>query len=796
MRPRVIVATSLVLSVSAASGAGLRYGGAALELRVGVAVVSQAGTWCDNFDGVIAPLAVFCDDFDRYCPPPNDPCPQSPLYDNYFRNAWPTTSWSYHNSQNQVCGNNLIGTNVQSQLTTAYQGGRVVNGGDEAGTLGQSSRFMTAGIRAKFGNQYDRVLGTDAAPLVLEFDMSSGIQSAAGLDISNGFVELALEEHALTKQEYLALGYDPEVSPTDYIKVGGIETGTCISCRGECAAMLAARGMPDDDRAPHHAWPTICQSYDARLPGSLCPDPANPNGPGIPCPPPYCPQTPPDKLHKTLAIGALAMLDPNPCHCENPVKPDISHCGPGNTCNTATGFCSTVGGSSRPCTSDADCPKEMQEYTNHTMTNKHLSFFDGWKWRILSSKIFDPVEGIPGVVGSGDFLLGDKIDHVVFIIKTNTVRIEHWNAQNRSQWVPYAGSICTPDLQVNDTIAGGITITNPGSGYTSAPAVTIGPPGPNGRQATAVATVNDGAVTAITITDVGMGYSSAPVITIAPPSAGTQATATATLGGAAHYEPALYSWADNIPRKFLGAFNTIRLGNPSSCRLCSVDLVNAGGDYANCAPGSWNGTDYECTEFNQNWGSGATWCKRMSGINGCYGTNIDDGSNFVHFDTLVLKGGTADAAVGACCSPADGACTVTTEEGCALLGGAYAGGGGTCQPDTCIGACCQGSRVCTDTFIHQCAGRFRGPGTSCATGECPCHTPFADFDEDGDADMDDFGGFQRCVTGYGNLVAGCECFNRDNDTDVDAADFAAFAACVTGPSVPLDVQNPPPGCVP
>jgi len=109
--------------------------------------------------------------------------------------------------------------------------------------------------------------------------MASGIQSAAGLQLSDGFVELAMEEHTMTKQEFLALGYDPEVSPADYIKVGGVESGTCTSCRGECAAMLAARGMPDDGRAPHHAWPTVCQSYDARVQGSLCPDPANPTGP-------------------------------------------------------------------------------------------------------------------------------------------------------------------------------------------------------------------------------------------------------------------------------------------------------------------------------------------------------------------------------------------------------------------------------------------------------------------------------------------------------------------------------------
>jgi hypothetical protein len=49
-----------------------------------------------------------------------------------------------------------------------------------------------------------------------------------------------------------------------------------------------------------------------------------------------------------------------------------------------------------------------------------------------------------------------------------------------------------------------------------------------GKQATAVAQVVAGEVTGITITDPGFGYSSAPTVTIA--GAGTLATATATLG--------------------------------------------------------------------------------------------------------------------------------------------------------------------------------------------------------------------------------------------------------------------------
>ncbi len=71
-----------------------------------------------------------------------------------------------------------------------------------------------------------------------------------------------------------------------------------------------------------------------------------------------------------------------------------------------------------------------------------------------------------------------------------------------------------------------ITIGSGGSGYTSAPPVTISSGGGSG--ATATATVSGGAVTAITITNPGSGYTSAPTVSFGGPGSG--ATAAATLG--------------------------------------------------------------------------------------------------------------------------------------------------------------------------------------------------------------------------------------------------------------------------
>lgn len=78
-----------------------------------------------------------------------------------------------------------------------------------------------------------------------------------------------------------------------------------------------------------------------------------------------------------------------------------------------------------------------------------------------------------------------------------------------------------------------ITLTNPGSGYTSAPTVTItgGNPGPSGHPALAACTVGNGAVLSITVTNGGSGYTSAPTVSFTGGGSGSGATATSVVGG-------------------------------------------------------------------------------------------------------------------------------------------------------------------------------------------------------------------------------------------------------------------------
>ena len=83
---------------------------------------------------------------------------------------------------------------------------------------------------------------------------------------------------------------------------------------------------------------------------------------------------------------------------------------------------------------------------------------------------------------------------------------------------------------------GVIGITNPGSGYVSAPAVTISAPNDtNGVQATAVSTITTGSggIASINITSGGSGYTFVPNVIIGAPdqTGGTQAQAFATISG-------------------------------------------------------------------------------------------------------------------------------------------------------------------------------------------------------------------------------------------------------------------------
>jgi len=124
------------------------------------------------------------------------------------------------------------------------------------------------------------------------------------------------------------------------------------------------------------------------------------------------------------------------------------------------------------------------------------------------------------------------------------------------------------------------------------------------------------------------------------------------------------------------------------------------------------------------------------------------------------------------------------------------------------GACCLVDGSCNDGVVESVCnaqnGTWKDEDSTCATVTC-CPKPWADIDFDGDVDQTDFAMWQRCFSGSGqDAVSECECYDRDDDTgaqeggdgDVDVDDFAWFANCFMGPTVWLDPDDPPPGCIP
>jgi len=169
-----------------------------------------------------------------------------------------------------------------------------------------------------------------------------------------------------------------------------------------------------------------------------------------------------------------------------------------------------------------------------------------------------------------------------------------------AEHIPVRKLTGAPEFDVNGELDT-ITVTAPGSGYTSAPAAVITG---DGIGATAEVTVVAGEVTAITITNAGSGYTFAFISLVG--GGGTGATASISLGDV----DALPSLQTNVE------------GSAVSGTLDRIDIVTTGQDYiagdAKCVV-EGDGSGAECTIFVApgtgailgveitNPGSGYTW---------------------------------------------------------------------------------------------------------------------------------------------------------------------------------------------
>jgi hypothetical protein len=85
-------------------------------------------------------------------------------------------------------------------------------------------------------------------------------------------------------------------------------------------------------------------------------------------------------------------------------------------------------------------------------------------------------------------------------------------------------------------------------------------------------------------------------------------------------------------------------------------------------------------------------------------------------------------------------------------------------------------------FAHDAVPNYASAATASAKIQC------ADFDLDSDVDQDDFGVFQRCLSGDGmGFSEDCAPADLSGDGDVDIEDFGLFWPCMAG-------ADNPPGC--
>lgn len=109
-----------------------------------------------------------------------------------------------------------------------------------------------------------------------------------------------------------------------------------------------------------------------------------------------------------------------------------------------------------------------------------------------------------------------------FLSYTNNLLVVRADASNLKN------AVTTPSGSIS-----GITLDNAGSGYTTAPTVTIDPSDNDGEDATATAALSatNGEVISVAVSNGGDGYTVAPTITISDPAAqgGVAATATASV---------------------------------------------------------------------------------------------------------------------------------------------------------------------------------------------------------------------------------------------------------------------------
>lgn len=133
-----------------------------------------------------------------------------------------------------------------------------------------------------------------------------------------------------------------------------------------------------------------------------------------------------------------------------------------------------------------------------------------------------------------------------------------------------------------------IAVTAGGSGYSSAPTVTLSAPGGSGTQATAIAIVAGGAVTGFFVTNPGSGYASAPTVTLAG-GGGAGAAGTASRDGRPTYGASSITlksggvnalMTDQLDQTPYSAFAVLKQVKSGAIYMgTATEVTSEGGDY-------------------------------------------------------------------------------------------------------------------------------------------------------------------------------------------------------------------------
>lgn len=203
-----------------------------------------------------------------------------------------------------------------------------------------------------------------------------------------------------------------------------------------------------------------------------------------------------------------------------------------------------------------------------------------------------------------------------------------------------SGAVATAGLQINGTVTG-VTITNSGLGYTAAPTVTFSAPIlATGVTATGTANIDAaGRVTSITIVDAGSGYNANPTVTLsAAPAGGVNATASGIYSGQSVAEVTISSGGTNYtsaptvvfsaPQRSTGVRATgTAVINASTRQVVSITVTSAGSGYTS-AP-----------SITINAGSGAATEVWLTGGSVISADISSQGSGYAYAPAVTFSGG-------------------------------------------------------------------------------------------------------------------------------------------------------------